>query len=440
MNRAIPKHRFMRQEGMALATSLILLVVLAALALGGIKWAAQDISRTKDYTKSRKAVYLAEAGIHRAVSYFNYDGSGNSPGEVSNGFDDEVDGSNWPAGTFTNISLGGGTYTVTIADNNDNDGNTADDVDNTVVLTATGTADGISKTIEVVLTRTLYKGNHAIATDGDLTVSGNPSVTGSSGSAHSNADLTLSGSPSISQSATASGTYTAGGSPTVGGATASGAPVESIPVPTISDYKSLSEYVLGADGVVRDGAGTTIHNTSTDDNFRTGVGPCGSHNKGWGYDAGPPVEWDLGDSCGFPGNYYIEGNVSISGAGSAGSPFEITVIAEGHIVTSGGPELTNRKLASDPVEIQNIFMMAGTDIDMGGNPTNAIEGMIYAGEQIEFSGNPTINGFVLAADASATDSRVTANLLSGNPNINYNGGGVAPFLSNKVTILSWQET
>ena len=31
-----------------------------------------------------------------------------SPGEANNGFDDELDNSNWPSGTFTNISLGSG--------------------------------------------------------------------------------------------------------------------------------------------------------------------------------------------------------------------------------------------------------------------------------------------------------------------------------------------
>ena len=96
------------QNGIALVASLILMTVLSLLIITTIQYATQDITRTKNYTETLQATYIAEAGIHRALGYFNYDASGDSPGEVSNGFDDELDNSNWPAGTFTNISLGSG--------------------------------------------------------------------------------------------------------------------------------------------------------------------------------------------------------------------------------------------------------------------------------------------------------------------------------------------
>lgn len=434
------KNNCSSQDGMALATSLILLAVLSSLALVSIQWSARDVPRTKNFTKSRQAAYLAEAGFHRAFNYFNYDASGDSPGQLANGFNDELAGTTWPAGTFTNIALGAGTYTATLVDNSDNDGSATTDSDNATILTSTGTVGGVSVSVEGTLVRALYKAEHALATDGDLDISGNPTINGTSGSVHSNSDLDLTGSPSVSSTATATGTVTTTGSPTVGGGSASGATTESIPVVTISDYKSQSEYVLGADGIVRDGAGTALHDTSVSDNFRTGVGSCSSQNKGWGYDAGPPVKWDIGDSCGFPGNYYIEGNVELGGnVGSAGSPFSATIIAEGYIETSGGPEIQNRQLAADPEEIQNIFFMAGTDIKMRGNPSTTIQGMIYAGEQIDLGGNVSINGFVLAADAAASESLVTSNDVSGNATITYNGDVTSPFLSNKVTVISWQE-
>jgi len=84
--------------------------------------------------------------------------------------------------------------------------------------------------------------------------------------------------------------------------------------------------------------------------------------------------------------------------------------------------------------------MAGTDIAWSGNPSNSIQGLVYAGEQIEISGNISFNGFIIAADASATDGTVTENKISGNPTITYNGDVVSPFLSSKVSILSWQKT
>ena len=219
---------FFRQEGVALTTSLILLVVLSALAFISVKWSAQDLPRSKSFTKTRQAAYIAEAGFHRAVNYFNYDATGKSPGELSNGFTDELNGSNWPAGTFSNIAIGAGTYTATLVDNSD-DGVQTTDSDNAVILTSTGTVDAVEVKVEGTLIRALYQADHALATDGDLLISGNPTITGTSGSVHSNNDLDISGSPSVSSTATASGTFNATGSPTIGGGTASGASTESIP-------------------------------------------------------------------------------------------------------------------------------------------------------------------------------------------------------------------
>ena len=113
------------QKGIALIAGLVFLTILSLLIIAAIRWASDDITRTKNYVETRQATYIAEAGIQKALNYFNYDSSGNSPGEVSNGFDDElVGGSDWPTATFSNIALGsdGGTYTVTIDDNAEGDG------------------------------------------------------------------------------------------------------------------------------------------------------------------------------------------------------------------------------------------------------------------------------------------------------------------------------
>ena len=96
------------QNGIALVAGLILMTVLSLLIFTAVKYSTTDITRTKNYTETLQATYIAEAGIHRALGYFNYDASGDRPGEANNGFDDELDNSNWPAGTFTNISLGSG--------------------------------------------------------------------------------------------------------------------------------------------------------------------------------------------------------------------------------------------------------------------------------------------------------------------------------------------
>ena len=46
----------------------------------------------------------------------------------------------------------------------------------------------------------------------------------------------------------------------------------------------------------------------------------------------------------------------------------------------------------------------------------------------------------MASDAAATENLVTSNTIGGSVNITYNGDLVAPFLSNKVDVIAWQET
>jgi hypothetical protein len=432
------------QKGIALVAGLIFMLLLTLLIFTSIKWASTDITRTNNYTEILQATHIAEAGIHRALNYFNYDASGNSPGEVSNGFDDElVGGADWPTGTFDDIGLGGdgGTYTVLVKDNSDGDSDLTADVDKSVILTSTGIVDGGTAEIEAVIYRPLFKTDNAITTEGSLTINGNPTIAGTNGSVHTNVDLSLTGNPSISETATATGTLTTTGSPTVSGGSSSGAANEDIPTVTISDYLSTSDYVLTSDGRVENPPGTTIHTFSSDGKWSSGGPGCTGGGKGWDYNVGPPVVWDLGDDCGEEGNYYVEGSIKISGnPGSPSDAWDVSLIAEEHIDVSGNPNFDNFQDPADSEDIQNIFMMAGTDIAWSGNPSNSIQGLVYAGEQIEISGNISFNGFIIAADASATDGTVTENKISGNPTITYNGDVVSPFLSSKVSILSWQKT
>ena len=141
------------ENGFVLATVILLLLVLATLIFTSTQWSATDIKRTADYTKTRDAFYTAEAGLQKAFNYMNYDATtGSCPGAAGDGFDAEIDGSNWPAGTFTDIDFNDGTYTVTAVDNND-DGNQSTDLDHTIVLTSVGTKKNVEATIEAVAFR-----------------------------------------------------------------------------------------------------------------------------------------------------------------------------------------------------------------------------------------------------------------------------------------------
>ena len=127
---------------------------------------------------------------------------------------------------------------------------------------------------------------------------------------------------------------------------------------------------------MQDANGNQLFDGSGGDKYNAG-GCNGS--KGWEYSSGPPVEWKIGDDCGGDGKFYVEGNITISGnPGHANDPWQVSLMAEGNINISGNPQFTNYKDANDSAGVQNIFMLAGTDIEWSGNPSNTIEGFIYA--------------------------------------------------------------
>lgn len=87
-----------------------------------------------------------------------------------------------------------------------------------------------------------------------------------------------------------------------------------------------------------------------------------------------------------------------------------------------------------------LILVAGTDIEFSGNPSNTIQGMMAAKEQVSISGTVSLEGFLLAADTDTSKSLVTGNTISGSLTVTYNGDIVAPFLSNIVKVIAWQET
>ena len=92
---------------------------------------------------------------------------------------------------------GGGTYSVVIKDNADGDADTSADVDKNVVLTSTGTINGVTATVEAYIYRPQFKSKFALLSEGDIDINGNSTtIAGSNGAVHSNGDVTQRGSHS----------------------------------------------------------------------------------------------------------------------------------------------------------------------------------------------------------------------------------------------------
>jgi hypothetical protein len=419
------------QKGIALVAGLTLMTVLSLLIITAIQYATQDITRTKNYTETLQATHIAEAGIHRALGYFNYDSVGDSPGEASNGFDDELDDSNWPASTFTSIGIGsgGGTYSVVIDDNADGDSDTNADVDKNVILTSTGTIDGVTATVEAYIYRPQFKSKFALLSEGDIDVNGNSTnILGGNGAVHSNGDVTQTGNPTVEQGATATGSC--------GGSNCNaGAEEEFVPVLEPSDYEQYADYIFNDDGTIDQNVSGTI-TTGVEGNA---IFSKFSHNtQGWSVGNSAVV----GTSVPNQAFLYFKDDFKAASIGSAGTPWEITIVTEKSIAWTGSANITNWAGDSDHTpDIQNLFLVAENDIKISGLDQDT-EGLIACKDQFSISGGANLTGYIIGNNLTTSDNVVNGSEsgVAGGMTITYAGDLLAPVLDNKVTILSWQKT
>jgi hypothetical protein len=199
----------------------------------------------------------------------------------------------------------------------------------------------------------------------------------------------------------------------VAGTTSGGTP--QLPIPTVraSDHRFKADFVLTSTGTM----------TDRDGNVLCAASPCNF----WNFNAG---SWTLSGNDATNGTYYVEGIVLISGnAGTALAPVAISLIAEGSIEISGNPDLM-------PDYPELLFVTDG-DLKISGGidtPLTA-QGQMLVREQVAISGNPQITGQLIVENAPSVSSLVTANTISGNPTITYNGGlGTAVY-----AVTSWRD-
>ena len=70
------------------------------------------------------------------------------------------------------------------------------------------------------------------------------------------------------------------------------------------------------------------------------------------------------------------------------------------------------------------------------------QGLIAAKDQISLSGGASIEGYLISNNLTTSDNTVngTDTIVGGGITLTYNGDLVAPVLSDKVSILTWQKT
>lgn len=387
---------FKGKKGIALVSALLILLALSIIGVIAINTTVTDTKISANLKGIKQAFYIADAGISHAGALLQ---------QNIGTWDTYL-----PSPFIDTTNLGAGSYSVTASN--------VDGTNKKKVVSTGRTSTGAKATIEAIFIRAKFTPDDAITTNGDLRISGNANILGSSGGVHSNSNLTISVSPNIAQTASASGT--ASPSPPY----TSGASTVSIPEIDPTDFASYADYKLDSDGNVYE-AGSTIPEPTS-----------GGRWYGWNYNSGNQ-RWDKSSNdTPPPGNLYIVGDANVSGnPGSASVPWETTLIVTGDLEISGNPYIVDYTDPSDPIGVQNLLFVAGGKLRISGNVTQTGEGIIAAYEGIKISGNPTLNGAIIGRNATEDEE----NRISGNPTITYSGGLLTPFSSNTVSILAWRQ-
>ena len=127
--------------------------------------------------------------------------------------------------------------------------------------------------------------------------------------------------------------------------------------------------------------------------------------------------------------YYAFTDFNITGHTSPS--LSLSVIAEGNIVVTGNPDL-------QPEPESQVQFVTNKDLKITGDIAMLMEyaGHILVREQIDFYGSGSMVGQVVCQNVPSVSPLVTANNVSGNFELTYDGG-LEPLA---YTVSGWRET
>ncbi|MFC1461186.1 pilus assembly PilX N-terminal domain-containing protein, partial [Verrucomicrobiota bacterium] len=124
------------ESGMVLVVVVCLTSIAGVLAAGMFSASSSQMRSARRFSEHEQAFYVAEGGIECAASVLNT----NDPNDVLS----------YGVPCFASpISFCGGTFNITVTDNDDGDGDLTTDIDNTLVILSTGLYENATRVIEV---------------------------------------------------------------------------------------------------------------------------------------------------------------------------------------------------------------------------------------------------------------------------------------------------
>ena len=449
------------ERGIAIATVALLGLAVVMVTTIMTFRGTRQVRNTGNDARWEQALHVAESGLDDIIVDVKAD-AGYTTGQVVPTFDDADAERAWAVGVVDELpsddlrSTPEGEY-ATIVPINDQ------------VIYSVGFApsrasiDRRVRVIRVSYTRVPgavpWIAEKAFITDGDLTISGNPTSFEARANVHANGHSTISGNPTVHDACMSSSN----------GATITGnlndhpacpppgdQPVEFIPDVDPRDFWALSEYDLCPDGSVHAGPAHASFGGSA------GSEPClgtpletdaaSSPYLGWEFTGTDPVdgaEWVYDTNVENHGSYYVyQGSAAIpTGPGTNNNPWYLSLMVEasgscpnqvgGDVVLSGAAVLA-------PNDAGSMFMVVSRDIHWNGNGRLKAPGIIAAGEQIVIFGNPQVEGsFIAREGCDTTNDSLDASAIAGNPQFELDGPLVTTWeylgTEGGVAVVAWDE-
>lgn len=413
------------ESGVALITSLLMLIVLTGIAVTGYNASEVSQKASKSFVGAKQALLLADAGLQHGKAMLNLNTSTMKNYAYATPTPLIAATQLSPVGSYSVTVQAAGTAGLRLFSTGTSvDGSSVAVNESLVALPPPPAANG--KTL-----------GFAFITGMNLLISGNATIAGTYGGVHANGDLTISSDPTISDDATASGTYTVTGHPTIGGVSGGGTPAQVVSLDVkAANYHKARDYRLASDGNVYQLQSVTVTRTkgkTTTTRIKlvdTPQAMVGGKWNCWSYSRSAK-KWTMDCNTTLNGTYYVEGDVLISGSvGTTAAPWIATIIAEGSIEVSSTylymrpPTQDDKDAAGNsllrPLS-QNMLFIADGDILIDGFSGQAFTGVLAAREQVGITGDPAINGFIYGQDAATNSKLVASSYISGKLHLTYNG-------------------
>ncbi|MCM8784376.1 MAG: FapA family protein [Candidatus Omnitrophica bacterium] len=151
-----------KKQGISLLAVIVTIVFLTLVGFVGLSMLSTGTRKSVDYLYSEKAFYIAEAGVEVALR------------KLQDNWDNWKTSSNFPNG-----SLAGGTFSLSVYDDDDGDNNPDTDSNNCVIIESTGEYQQARRRIKVYVDRSglpdaaIYSNNNVDVKSNSADVTGN---------------------------------------------------------------------------------------------------------------------------------------------------------------------------------------------------------------------------------------------------------------------------